>query len=185
MAVNDALLVANLRRKTAIDWERRPTLFTLFPGNKFIRTKMRLKEGTTIESQREICLILFTSDVVWKKNSDADRQTNKYHRIGKLVKASFKIFESCTFYFQSNNMLRLFNFEFAYCTFFSHFNFGISKASSTVSGVKKWQSLKIEGREFSNLFFNRLSKLNNKRKQTKGKNSYPCASRHVGVRSQL
>ena len=64
VAVNDALLVANLRRKTAIDWERRPTLFTLFPGNKFIRTKMRLKEGTTIESQREICLILFTSDVV-------------------------------------------------------------------------------------------------------------------------
>ena len=72
-----------------------------------------------------------------KKNSDADRQTNKYHRIGKLVKASFEIFESCTSYFQSNNMLLSFNFEFAYCTFFSHFSLGILKASSTVSGVKK------------------------------------------------
>ena len=61
----NALFVANLRGKTAIDRERRPALSTLFPGNKFVRTKMRLKpsvkEGTKIELQKEICQISFTS----------------------------------------------------------------------------------------------------------------------------
>ena len=66
-------------------------------------------------------------------------------------------------------MLRSFNFKFAYCTFFSHFSLGILKASSTVSGVKKWQSLKIEGRKFSNLFFNRSSKLDIEIKRKKKK----------------